>query len=128
MTVILIQTAAGLKPPSGGFRGNYATLLALAKHGHVAIQTCWAFKNDINEAISELRQQDKWVKENFSWGYVYLPDEDMKVIKVTWWKFINVHGITCISLDADTMIKAYHNGLQQKDAATWIEVSLLSHL
>lgn len=123
LRVVMVQTAAGLKPPSGGFRGNYATLFALVKHGHSAMQTCWAFKKDINEAIAELRSQNKFAESGFTWGSTYMTDANNEKVKVTWWRFLNVHDILCVALDAETMIKTFPNHLQQVDAAIYIEAS-----
>ncbi|KAK5948052.1 hypothetical protein OHC33_010893 [Knufia fluminis] len=121
MRVAMVQTAAGLKPPSGGFRGNYATLFALAKHGHTTMQFCWAYKKDINSAVAELKAEKKFQDSEWTWGSTYMLDTNSEQVKVTWWKFKNVHDVLCVALDAEVMIPTYPNNIQQEDAATWIE-------
>jgi hypothetical protein len=122
MRVVMIQTAMGLKPPSGGFRGNYATLFALQKHGHQTMQFCWAHLSDINIATAELKEIGVWHDKYIKYGVVKMLDEHGEKVETKWWKFINVHGVLCVCLDADVMRYAYNNYLQQLDAATWIEV------
>lgn len=124
MRVAMVQTAAGLKPPSGGFRGNYATLFALAKHGHTTMQFCWAFQKDINGAVAELKADNKLHEAQWTWGSTYMLNVNLEPVKVTFWKFLNVHGVLCVALDAEVMIPTYPNDIQQEDAAIWIEVSL----
>lgn len=123
MRVTMVQTAAGLKPPSGGYRGNYATLLALQKYGHVTMQFCWAFEKDIYHAIAELKSSRKLSPDNFKTGTTYMLNSKLEEVLVTWYKFTNSHDIVCICLDAKVMIETYPNNLQQEDAAIMIEVS-----
>lgn len=123
MRVAMIQTAAGLKPPSGGFRGNYATLFALTRHGHETMQFCWAYKKDINSAVAELKAEKKFEMSEWDWGKADMVDANLQPVEVTYWKFKNVHGVLCIALDAEVMISTYPNHIQQEDAAIWIEVS-----
>ncbi|KAK5106310.1 hypothetical protein LTS08_000428 [Lithohypha guttulata] len=120
MRVALVQTAAGLKPPSGGFRGNYASLLALQKHGHMTMQFAWATRQDIYEAVAELKSAGRFSKQHFQRGTVQIFDKDSNSTPVTWTKFTNTHGILCVTLDAETMIPTYPNPLQQEDAAAFI--------
>jgi len=122
MRVAMVQTAAGLKPPSGGFRGNYATLFALAKHGHATMQFCWAYRKDINSAVAELKAEKKFQVSAWKWGRTPMLNANLEEVQVTYWKFKNVHDILCVALDAEEMIPTYPNNLQQVDAATWIEV------
>lgn len=123
MRVAMVQTAAGLKPPSGGFRGNYATLFALAKHGHTTMQFCWAFQRDIDTAVAELKADDKFHAAQWAGGSTDMLDVHLEPVKVTFWKFLNVHGVLCVALDAEVMVPTYPNHVQQEDAAVWIEVS-----
>ena len=122
MRVVMVQTAAGLKPPSGGFRGNYATLFALAKHGHTTMQFCWAYKKDITSAVAELKAEKKFELSEWKWGSTIMLNADLEEVQVTFWKFKNVHGVLCVALDAEVMVQTYPNGIQQEDAAIWIEV------
>lgn len=124
MRVALIQTAAGLKPPSGGYRGNYANLLALQKHGHTTLQFCWAFKKDILNAVAELKAMGVFDEQKFLSGTTAMMNSELEKVTVPWYRFTNTHDITCVALDADMMIETFPNNLQQEDAATMIEVSL----
>lgn len=123
MRVAMIQTAAGLKPPSGGFRGNYANLLALQKHGHTTMQFCWAFKKDILNAVAELKAMGIFDDRDFVSGTTMMINSQLQEVQVPWCRFTNTHGITCVALDAEIMIQTFPNNLQQEDAATMIEVS-----
>lgn len=93
MRVAMCQTAAGLKPPSGGYRGNYASLFALSKHGHVTMQFCWAYKKDITHALAELREAGMLKSCGYTWGKVPMLNKQLEQVNVTWWKFTNAHGI-----------------------------------
>lgn len=123
MRVVMVQTAMGLKPPSGGFRGNYATLFALQKHGHQTMQFCWAQEKDILHAAAELKAKGVWYDGCIEHDIASMLNDDEEVVEVNWWKFRNVHGVLCICLDADIMRYIYNNYVQQLDAAEWIEVS-----
>lgn len=122
MRIVMVQTAAGLKPASGGFRGNYATLLALQKYGHETMQFAWATRQDINEAIAELKSAGKFSKHDFKRGILDMFNKDEKLVQVRWTKFTNVHGIYCVTLDCETMLGIYPNELQQEDAEIMIKV------
>lgn len=122
MRVVLWQTAAGMKPPSGGFRGNYATLHSLTGHGHKTMQLVWAFEPDISDAIAELKEHKKYDKSTWEEGKVDMLNTKLETIRVKYWKFTDVHGVKCVALDADTMIETLPNELQQADAATYIKV------
>lgn len=124
MRVALIQTAAGLKPPSGGYRANYATLYALSTYGHRVAQLCWAFPQDINMALAELKQAGMLYDKDIKFGKTKLTGRELNEFEVTWWKFDDVHGVRCICLDAETMLAQLPNEIQGEDAAVWIEVSL----
>lgn len=123
MRVVMVQTAMGLKPPSGGFRGNYATLFALQKHGHETMQFCWAHEKDILHAVAELKAKGVWRDGCMAHDTTTMLNDEEEVVKVNWWKFRNVHGVLCVCLDADIMRYVYNNYNQQLDAAEWIEVS-----
>lgn len=122
MRVAMVQTAYGLKPPSGGFRGNYATLFALAKHGHETMQFCWATLNEISAAYAELKAVGKGKESGFDTGTTTMLNDKLEDVEVTWWTIVNAHGVLCIALDQAVMQKLYPNHIQQVDAATWIEV------
>lgn len=122
MRVVMIQTAMGLKPPSGGFRGNYATIYALQRHGHETMQFAWAHVTDIDIAIAELKAKGMWNGKNIETGTTMVLNENSEELPCTWWIFNNTHGVRCVCLDADVMRYAYNNYLQQLDAAKWIEV------
>lgn len=123
LKVVLIQTAAGLKPPSGGFRGNYATVHALSGYGHKTLQLAWAMPYDIPQAAAELKEAGKFNADEWDFGHVYMLNTALEPVKVTYWKFTDVHGVYIVALDALTMLDTLPNELQQVDAATWIEVS-----
>lgn len=122
MRVVMVQTAMGYKPPSGGYRGNYATLFALAKHGHETMQFCWAFEHEIATAKEELIALGLLKGAKWDTGKTNMLDENLKPVQVTWWSFINPHGILCTALDAAVMRVVYPNPIQATDAAKWIEV------
>lgn len=122
MRVVMVQTAMGLKPPSGGFRGNYATLFALQKHGHETMQFCWAHEQDILLTVAELKAKGIYRRDSIMQRQTWMLNEVEEEVLVNWWKFRNVHGVLCICLDADIMRYTYNNYLQQIDAAKWIEV------
>lgn len=123
MRVALIQTAAGMKPPSGGYRGNYANLLSLQKHGHTTMQFCWAFKKDILNAVAELKAMGIFDDQKFMSGTTTMLNSQLQEVQVPWCRFTNTHGILCTALDAEIMLQTLPNHLQQLDAATMIEVS-----
>ena len=122
MRVVIIQTAAGLKAPSGGYRGNYATLLALQKYGHTTMQFCWAYPPDIVDAIAELKVANKYNEKTFERGTVMIMNEACEKVTVRYWKFKNVHDILCIALDSVAMIPVFGNDKQQLAAKVMIEV------
>lgn len=122
MRVVLVQTAMGYKPPSGGYRGNYATLVALAKYGHETMQFCWAFDYEIAAAREEIVALGLVKEAKFDSGKVNMLDEDLKTVEVNWWSFVNPHGVLCVALNAAIMRIVYPNPIQATDAAQWIEV------
>lgn len=123
MRVAMVQTAAGLKPPSGGYRANYATLYALSTYGHKTMQLCWAYQRDINMAVAELKQVGNYDFKDFKRGKIQLTGRENTKFEVNWWKFTDVHGVRCICLDAETMVNQLPNEIQGQDAAMFIEVS-----
>lgn len=125
MRVVLWQTAAGLKPPSGGFRGNYATLHSLSGYGHKTMQFCWALKNDISDAIAELKQANKYKPDEWVHSYANMLNSDLETVRIPYWKFTDVRGVYIVALDGELMLTILKNELQQIDAAEYIEVSLL---
>lgn len=125
MRVVMVQTALGYKPPSGGYRGNNATLVELAKQGHDTMQFCWAFPSEIVQVKAEILAKGLTKVAKFDTGKVDMVDENMTLTQVTWWSFVNPHGILCTALDAEVMRATYPNPLQQTDAAIWIEVRTL---
>lgn len=122
MRVVLVQTAMGYKPPSGGYRGNYATLCALAKYGHETMQFCWAFDHEIVAAKEEIKALGLEKEAKWDTGKTNMLDTNLKPVAVTWWSFINPHGVMCTALDAAVMRMVYPNPIQATDAAAWIEV------
>lgn len=122
MRVVLVQTAMGYKPPSGGYRGNYATLCALTKYGHETMQFCWAFDYEIAAAKEEIAALGLDHEAKWDTGKTSMLDEKLKPVQVTWWSFINPHGVMCTALDAAVMRVVYPNPVQATDAAAWIEV------
>lgn len=126
MRVALVQTACGLKSPSGGYRGNYVTLLALQKYGHTTMQTCWAHPKEITTAIAELKYAGKYdadtFAETFKHGTVTMLKENLEEVDVQYWRFADAQGILCVALDADVMLKTFENKLQQAAAKIMIEV------
>lgn len=126
MRVVLVQTAMGYKPPSGGYRGNYATLCALAKYGHETMQFCWAFDYEIEAARKEIAALGLAKEAKWDTGKTNMLDEKLKPVQVTWWSFVNPHGVTCTALDAAVMRVVYPNPIQATDAAAWIEVCMLA--
>lgn len=125
MRVVLVQTAMGYKPPSGGYRGNYATLVALAKYGHETMQFCWAFAYEIEAAMAEIKSLGLLDEARFDSGKTSMLNENLEAVDVNWCSFINPHGILCVCLDAAVMRMVYPNPIQATDAAAWIEVRLL---
>ncbi|KAL1836253.1 hypothetical protein VTJ49DRAFT_5384 [Mycothermus thermophilus] len=71
MRIFLVQTAHGLYAPSGGYRSNYGFLRQLGAYGHAVGQTCYAFDNEIDDAVAKARANgvDPQVK--------HLPDVDL---------------------------------------------------
>lgn len=122
MRVGIVQTACGLKSPSGGYRGNYVTLLALQKHGHETMQTCWAHPKEITNAIAELKAAKKYNAKTFEHGTVFMLNANLQEVEVQYWRFEDVQGVYCVALDADVMLKTFENKLQQAAAKVMIEV------
>lgn len=122
LRVAVIQTACGLPAPSGGYRGNYATLMALQKYGHETMQTCWAYSKEIQQAIAELKAANKYDAKSFEHGTVFMLNSECEKVKVQYWKFKDIQGILCVALDAESMIPTFPNAQQQIAASRMIMV------
>ncbi|KAL2259274.1 hypothetical protein VTK26DRAFT_7108 [Humicola hyalothermophila] len=62
MRVLLVQTAQGLTPSSGGYKANFNLLRVLGIQGHAVAQICYGEEDEI--ATHAKRAEDKGVKAN----------------------------------------------------------------
>lgn len=51
LRVLLVQTAQGLSPSSGGYKANVNLLRALTAQGHAAAQICYGRQEEIEQFI-----------------------------------------------------------------------------
>ncbi|KAL1836512.1 hypothetical protein VTJ49DRAFT_5052 [Mycothermus thermophilus] len=59
LRVLLVQTAQGLNPSSGGFKANANVLRSLAAHGHEAAQICYGHQEEIELHVK--KAEDKGI-------------------------------------------------------------------
>lgn len=124
MIVALVQTAPGLKAPSGGFRGNYATIQTLTLYGHKTLQFVWANSREVTTAITESKLAGTFIEAEWDFGFTNMPGPNGGTQKTEWWRFVNVHGILCVALESKAMSAGYNAHCQQLDAQEWVEVSI----
>lgn len=122
MRVAIWQTAAGLKAPSGGYRGNYALAQALTAHGHEVLQFCSSHPGDIEDAIRDLKTARMYRPNQIKRGQMTLIDDDGQPVKVPWTKMTNIHNIRYVALDATILLDTLENTKQCEDAAVHVQV------
>jgi hypothetical protein len=97
MRVLLVQTAQGLSPSSGGYKANYCFLVQLAKSGHECAQICYAFESEINRVVAGLEKKGKDAQLKRERVHVTDRLNRLQCFDVT--LFYNDDGILNIALD-----------------------------
>jgi len=122
MRVFLVQTAHGLNAASGGYRSNMGFLRQLRSYGHAVAQTCYAFDDEVQEAVA--KADATGVKPEVQ----RLPDLDLGIdsktglerhLRVT--KFFDEDGILNIAISR-TLWKLYPSNEQSVDQKAYLEV------
>ena len=72
MRILLVQTAQGLTPSSGGYKANISLLRNLQALGHASAQICYAHDGEVE--IHAKRAEEKGIKPNVTYSVSMVPD------------------------------------------------------
>ncbi|KAM7208286.1 hypothetical protein V8F20_001264 [Naviculisporaceae sp. PSN 640] len=105
MRVLLVQTAHGLTPSSGGYRANLGLLRQLRSYGHVTAQLCYGSATEVDEFIQLATVFG--VEHNLSTHYTYLIDSQGDIFQI-WIKIFNGHdGVQYIVIDRNAFSRIF---------------------
>lgn len=124
MRVLLVQTAYGLTPSSGGYKANISLLRQLSSYGHETAQICYGSKTEVDDFIQ--RSIDKGIDPHTINDVVHIMD-DQNMIHELWIKtFTAEDGVRYIVFNRDAFVRIFPVGDLHNHTAAYLDVSTVS--
>lgn len=126
LRVLLVQTAHGLAPSSGGYRANYSLLLQLVATGHDAAQICYGSDHEVETYAQKALKRGIEPHVTETPFTVNTPDGATHRLNVK--TFTDHERVFNIVIPRETFNRAYPVRDFFKETKEYLEVSLRSSL
>lgn len=105
MRVLLVQTAYGLTPSSGGYGANISLLRQLRGYGHVTAQICYGFEYEVDEFTQ--RATLNGVQHNLVTRITHVADSHGDIQEI-WIKIFTGHDrVQYIVIDLEAFLRIF---------------------
>ncbi|KAK4184101.1 glycosyltransferase [Podospora australis] len=105
MRVLLVQTALGLTPSSGGYKANFGLLQTLRGLGHDTAQICYAFGHEVDEYAQ--RAVEKGIDPNVTQTAIPMVDSQGIQHEVRVWTFTDEYNHDELTERMEKMVRLF---------------------